>query len=98
MRTVAVVLAAGAGHRIGGPKALLPIGATTFLAHVCALFDRPGIAAVVAVLGAEADRVRRDGRAGEGVVVRVNERRRDGKLTSTPRPSKASCGPSPMAP
>jgi CTP:molybdopterin cytidylyltransferase MocA len=82
MRTVAIVLAAGEGRRIGGPKALLPIGTTTFLAHVCALLDRPGIAAVVAVLGAEAERVRREGRVGEGVVVHVNERWREGMLTS----------------
>jgi CTP:molybdopterin cytidylyltransferase MocA len=82
MRTVAVVLAAGEGRRIGGPKALLPFGATTFLAHVCALVARPGIAAVVAVIGAEADRVRREGHAGEGVLVRVNDRWREGMLTS----------------
>jgi CTP:molybdopterin cytidylyltransferase MocA len=82
MRTVAVVLAAGEGRRIGGPKALLPFGAATFLAHVCGLFDRPGIAAVVAVLGAEADRVRREGGVGGGVVLHVNERWREGMLTS----------------
>jgi CTP:molybdopterin cytidylyltransferase MocA len=82
VRTVAVVLAAGEGRRLGGPKALLPIGATTFLAHVCALLDRPGICAVVAVLGAEADRVRRESQVGAGVVVHVNERWRAGMLTS----------------
>ncbi len=57
MRVVAVVLAAGAGRRIGGPKALLPIGGTTFLAHVARVLDRPGVASVVAVIGHGARRV-----------------------------------------
>ena len=57
VRVVAVVLAAGAGRRIGGPKALLPIGETTFLAHVARGLERPGVAAVVAVIGHGARRV-----------------------------------------
>ena len=58
MRVVAVVLAAGEGRRMGGPKALTPYHGTSFLAHACRLFARPGIAAVIAVIGAEATRVR----------------------------------------
>ena len=58
MRVVAIVLAAGEGRRMGGPKALLPLGEGTFLSRACRLFARPGIASVVAVLGAEAERVR----------------------------------------
>ena len=34
----AVVLAAGEGRRMGGPKALLPIGEHDFLDHVCRLY------------------------------------------------------------
>ena len=81
-RVVAVVLAAGEGRRMGGPKALLPLGGTTFLATACRSFDRPGVAAVVAVLGAEAARVREGVAIPEGVSVVVNERWREGMLTS----------------
>jgi nicotine blue oxidoreductase len=82
MRIVAIVLAAGEGRRMGGPKALLPLGDTTFLAHVCRLFAGAGARDVVAVLGAEADRVRAMAGIPEGVFVVVNDRWRDGMLTS----------------
>ncbi|HVR72193.1 MAG TPA: nucleotidyltransferase family protein [Vicinamibacteria bacterium] len=58
MRIVAVVLAAGAGRRMGGPKALLRIGAESFLARAAALLARPDVSEVVAVLGHDAPRVR----------------------------------------
>jgi nicotine blue oxidoreductase len=58
MRIVAVVLAAGAGRRMGGPKALLRIGSESFLRRVVEGLARPGVAEVVAVLGHEAARVR----------------------------------------
>lgn len=67
---------------MGGPKALLPIGGETFLARACRRFARPGIASVVAVLGAEADRVRRQAQIPAGATVAVNERWREGMLTS----------------
>ncbi len=82
MRVVAIVLAAGEGRRMGGPKALLPLGGGTFLSRACGLFARPGIDSVVAVLGAEAERVR--GAAGippEATVV-LNASWREGMLTS----------------
>jgi CTP:molybdopterin cytidylyltransferase MocA len=82
MRVVAVVLAAGEGRRIGGPKALLPLGDSTFLASTCRRFGRPGVGAVVAVLGAEASRVRERVAIPEGVTVVVNDRWREGMLTS----------------
>jgi len=82
VRVVAVVLAAGEGRRIGGPKALLRLGEETFLARACGLLARPGVAAVVAVLGAEAERVRADGGLPADVTAVVNERWREGMLSS----------------
>src|SRR5712691_287453 len=58
MRVVGVILAAGAGRRIGGPKALLPIGDGTFLGRCATLLARPGVATVVAVLGHDGARVK----------------------------------------
>ncbi len=58
---VGVVLAAGAGRRMGGPKALLGPLATpdrTPLARVCAWLHEAGCPEVIAVIGAEADAVR----------------------------------------
>lgn len=82
MRVVAIVLAAGEGRRMGGPKALLPLGDTTFLAHACRLFARPGVASVVAVLGAEAERVRVEAGLPPEATLVVNERWREGMLSS----------------
>ena len=71
--------------RAGGweaPKALLPIGEGTFLSHACRLFARPGIASVVAVLGAEAERVRAAAGIPAEATVAVNPRWREGMLGS----------------
>ena len=81
MRAVGVVLAAGEGHRIGGPKALLPIDGTTFLDRCCRLFLDAGLP-VIAVLGAEAERVQREAGVPEGVRVVVNDGWREGMLSS----------------
>ncbi|SKC51572.1 nucleotidyltransferase family protein [Krasilnikoviella flava] len=60
--TVAVLLAAGAGTRLGrGPKALLPWapdGGRPLVEHAAAVLLDGGCDQVVVVLGAEADRVR----------------------------------------
>lgn len=57
--TVAVLLAAGAGTRLGrGPKALLPHRGGTLVEHATATLLAGGCDAVVVVLGAGAARVR----------------------------------------
>jgi molybdenum cofactor cytidylyltransferase len=81
VRVAAIVLAAGEGRRIGGPKALLPIDGTTFLDHTCRRFVDTGLA-VIAVLGAEAERVGRETRLPSGVCVVVNEAWQSGMLSS----------------
>jgi CTP:molybdopterin cytidylyltransferase MocA len=81
MRVFAVVLAAGEGRRVGTPKALLPLGDTTFLERACTIVSRPGVAGVVAVIGAEADRVR-DLTLPPGVTVVENTGWQGGMLSS----------------
>lgn len=54
----AVVLAAGAGTRMGSPKLLLPLDGKPLLAHVLDLVDRLPVDGRVLVLGAEADAIR----------------------------------------
>ena len=82
MRIAAVVLAAGEGRRIGGPKALLSISGVSFLARTCGQFALAGVDDVVAVLGAQADRVRAEAGFADGVSVAVNEAWRSGMLSS----------------
>ncbi len=58
-RTTAVLLAAGAGTRLGmGPKALLPFRGATLLAHAAGELLRGGCSEVVVVIGAAAGDVR----------------------------------------
>jgi molybdenum cofactor cytidylyltransferase len=83
MRIVAVVLAAGAGRRIGGPKALLRIGSQSFLARAAELLARPGVAEVVAVVGHEAARVRAEAGVPSGVAMVVNPSHREGGMLSS---------------
>jgi nicotine blue oxidoreductase len=82
VRIVAVVLAAGEGRRIGGPKALLRLGDATFLAEAASRLARGGAASVVAVLGHQADRVAAEAGLPAGVAVVVNPRYREGMLSS----------------
>jgi CTP:molybdopterin cytidylyltransferase MocA len=81
MRVFAIVLAAGEGRRIGTPKALLPLGETTFLHQACVVLSRPGVAAVIAVIGAAADRVR-ELTLPPGVTVVENPDWQEGMLSS----------------
>jgi molybdenum cofactor cytidylyltransferase len=82
MRIVAIVLAAGEGRRIGGPKALVPIDGETFLERCIARLARPSVAAIVAVLGHDAERVAAQVRVPKGATIVVNPRHRDGMLSS----------------
>lgn len=82
MRIVGIVLAAGEGRRIGGPKALAPIGGTTFLSRVCELFVSAGVETLVVVLGAEAERVRSAVTLPERARVVVNAAWPSGMLSS----------------
>src|SRR6266545_7612564 len=82
MEIVAVLLAAGAGRRMGGPKALLRIGGESFLARAAHLLARPAVASVVAVLGHEAARVAAEAGTPAGVSLVENDRYEDGMLSS----------------
>lgn len=63
-RVAGMVLAAGAGSRMGMAKALLPWGIGTLLDRAVATVERGGCEAVYAVLGADAARVREAAPAG----------------------------------
>lgn len=82
MRIHAIILAAGRGTRMGGPKALLTLDGETFLARAARLLRRPGIEAVSAVVGHEADRVKREAGLPRDVAIVVNLRYDEGMLTS----------------
>ena len=77
-----IVLAAGEGRRLGGPKALAPLRGGTFGAAGVSRFDRPGVAARLVVIGAQAERVVAEAGWPTGVSLVVNERWADGMLTS----------------
>jgi molybdenum cofactor cytidylyltransferase len=82
LRIHAIILAAGRGARMGGPKALLALEGETFLARVARLLRRPGVERVTAVIGHEADRIRREAGLAPDVATIVNPRYADGMLTS----------------
>ena len=82
MRIVAILLAAGEGRRIGGPKALLPIQGRSFLAHLHDDLARGGCDGVLAVLGCEAERVRRESGLSADAGVIVNPSWSEGMLGS----------------
>jgi CTP:molybdopterin cytidylyltransferase MocA len=76
-----VVLAAGAGRRFGGPKALVSFEGTLLVERAVATLLAGGCAEVVVVLGAQATDVRQRADLG-GVRVVVNEQWDDGMSTS----------------
>jgi len=53
----AIVLAAGESERMGRPKAILNLGASTFLETICARLGEARMDEVIVVLGAHADEV-----------------------------------------
>ncbi len=77
----AVVLAAGGGQRSGGPKALLVTDGETLLGRAVAAARGAGCDPVLAVLGCEADRVRKEADL-TGVTVLENESWRTGAGSS----------------
>lgn len=80
-RVAAIVLAAGQSRRMGFPKALLPIAGQTFVQHVVGALAASRVAAIYLVLGADADRIRREVDVTPARVV-VNERWEQGQLSS----------------
>jgi nicotine blue oxidoreductase len=82
MRIWSIILAAGRGERVGGPKALLVAGGESFLARTARLLRPSRVEAVVAVLGHEAGRVAREAGLAGGVEVVTNARYAEGMLTS----------------
>jgi molybdenum cofactor cytidylyltransferase len=82
----ALILAAGESRRMGSPKALLPYrredgSETTFLEHLLDVFGRSKASPVIVVLGHEASRIQ-DAVAWNGALVVVNDRYREGMLSS----------------
>jgi CTP:molybdopterin cytidylyltransferase MocA len=64
-----LLLAAGGGRRIGGPKALLRLGDTLLVDRALDLLRETGCDPLVVVLGASADQVRAEARLDEATVL-----------------------------
>ena len=64
-----VVLAAGAGRRFGGPKALVQLGGELLVERACRVLAEGGCQALVVVLGAAADEVRDQARLPAGATI-----------------------------
>jgi len=82
MRIWSIILAAGRGERMGGPKALLVAGGESFLARCARLLHPASVQSVVAVVGHEAERVAREAGLPADVRVVTNARYGEGMLTS----------------
>jgi CTP:molybdopterin cytidylyltransferase MocA len=92
---VGVVLAGGAGTRLGRPKAAVRFEGQLLVERAVETLRDAGCAEVVVVLGAEAEQVRSDADLG-GVRVVVNEQWTDGMSTSL-RAGLAACEAAPAA-
>ncbi|CCH33452.1 nucleotidyltransferase family protein [Actinosynnema sp. NPDC047251] len=69
MRVAGLLLAAGAGRRFGGPKALVSRGGALWVESARSVLRDAGCAPVVVVLGAAADEVRARAALDDAVVV-----------------------------
>jgi CTP:molybdopterin cytidylyltransferase MocA len=92
MRIVAVILAAGAGTRMGGAKALLRIGGESFLGRAARVLARPGVDAVAAVVGREVLAAAAAADPPAGATLLVNPRPEEGMLSSILRGLDAAEG------
>ncbi len=72
MRIAGLLLAAGAGRRMGGPKALISVGGVLLADHALGALAAGGCTPLVAVLGAQAGAVREGADLAETTVV-VND-------------------------
>jgi CTP:molybdopterin cytidylyltransferase MocA len=82
MRVAAVVLAAGAGTRLGGTKALARLAGQRFLDRVLATARRAGIAPIAVVLGRQAAQVEQILAAAPDLIVATNPHPERGQLSS----------------
>ncbi|MGE0027803.1 MAG: NTP transferase domain-containing protein [Thermoleophilia bacterium] len=82
MSVVALVLAAGAGTRMGRPKQLLPVGGRPMLQHVVDAAAAGGLGEVVVVLGHDAGAVAGAVALPPGARTVVNDRHEEGQATS----------------
>jgi len=82
VRVAAILLAAGEGRRVGGPKGLLTLGGESFLARCARLLDRPAITEILAVIGCQAERLRALPDVPERVRFVLHARYADGMLSS----------------
>ena len=79
---LALILGAGSGRRMGGPKALLPIGTESFLGRAVRLLARPGVDCVAAVVRPEVLGPVAAAGAATGATLVANPRPEDGMLSS----------------
>jgi len=77
----AVILAAGSSQRMGSPKALLKIGGETFIQHIVDVLHSARIVDVVAVLGFEAEEIKKHLGQFDGKIV-LNGHWQNGQLSS----------------
>lgn len=82
MSVVALVLAAGAGVRMGRPKQLLPVGGRPMLQHAVDAAAAGGLGELVVVLGHAAGEVAAALTLPPGARTVVNDRHADGQATS----------------
>lgn len=95
MTVAGIVLAAGAGRRYGGPKALARFQGQTLLARAITTIRNGGCAPVIVVLGAAAEEVIAASDLGDVTLV-VNQEWESG-LSSSLRSGLAAAGTSPAA-